>query len=208
MEKDLELFIYKHVDNKAPKTLFLLHGTGGDENDFLFLDNILEQQYNLVAIRGNVQENGMNRYFKRSAAGVFDQENIREETQKMSRFLKAWEKKFAVTPDTSIFLGYSNGANMILAMLFYYPDLIKNSVLLHPMLPFEPEPTTRLTDHTVYVSIGSRDTMIPFDESIKTTQVLTDMGANLTVKEYNSGHGITDQEIDDVAGYLETIISD
>lgn len=204
MENDLQLFTIKHVDNKAQKTLFLLHGTGGNANDFLFLDNLLDQQFNLVGLQGNIQENGMNRFFKRNGSGVFDQENIKEEALKLSKFLNAWNDHHNLTADKSIYLGYSNGANMLLAMFFYYPEMVKNMILLHPMLPFDPEITNKYPDHTVYVSFGSRDHMIPPEESLKATQVLTNMGVRLTIKEYGSGHGITDREIDDVTEYLES----
>ena len=56
--------IFKQGQPDAP-TFILLHGTGGDENDLLPLAQVLNPDYNVLSIRGEVSENGMNRFFKR-----------------------------------------------------------------------------------------------------------------------------------------------
>ena len=47
----------------------LLHGTGGDETSLLPIAQELNKQATVLSIRGDVSENGMNRYFKRLAEG-------------------------------------------------------------------------------------------------------------------------------------------
>ena len=44
-----------------------------DETDLIPLGTALNPNYNLLSIRGEVNENGMNRYFKRLAEGVYDE---------------------------------------------------------------------------------------------------------------------------------------
>ena len=56
---------------EAP-TLLLLHGTGGDERDLLPLGRTLAPQAGLLSPRGKVLEQGMSRFFRRLAEGVFD----------------------------------------------------------------------------------------------------------------------------------------
>ncbi len=202
MEESLGTFKYSQIDNGAKKTLFLLHGTGGDEHDLLFLDEFLDKKYNLVGLRGNVQEKGMNRFFRRISFGVFDQENIKEEAGKLGTFIRSWMEKHKVSSEDLTFLGYSNGANMLCAMLFYYPQLMKNLVLLHPMLPFEPEFNQKYSDTRAFVSIGLQDHMISPSESKKVVDTLERLGVECTIKEYDSGHGVTEQEIRDIVGYL------
>src|SRR5260221_8500204 len=90
MEEASKLFDHIFIDNHAERTLFLLHGTGGSREDFLFLNDALKKKYNLVGIQGNVDEHGLSRFFKRLSVGVFDQKNIREETEKLQRFMNAW----------------------------------------------------------------------------------------------------------------------
>lgn len=192
-------FIYKHINNHAKKTLFLFHGTGGDETDFLFLDASLNHQYNLVGLRGNIQENGMNRFFKRLEFGVFDEENIKQEVEKLKQFIEGWKK---VHSDEILCLGYSNGANMILALLFSHPELVQKAALLHPMLPFSPPATLNLAEHTVFVSYGNQDQMISVQKSEAVVKSLINAGAALTTKEYSSDHGISQEELHDVLEFI------
>jgi len=53
----------------------LLHGTGGNEDDLIPVGQMLSSSASLLSPRGNVLENGMPRFFKRLAEGVFDIED-------------------------------------------------------------------------------------------------------------------------------------
>ena len=59
-------------------TLLLLHGTGADEHDLLPLGRALAPGAALLSPRGRVDENGMNRWFRRLREGVFDVEDLVE----------------------------------------------------------------------------------------------------------------------------------
>jgi phospholipase/carboxylesterase len=102
------------------------------------------------------------------------------------------------------FLGYSNGANMLLSLLFSYPTFITHLVLLHSMLPFE---VTRgsldLSKHAFFLSIGEYDQIIPPSKQYELIEVLQSFKAVLTVKEYQHGHEITQNELTDVVSFLK-----
>lgn len=202
MDSRLELFHYNHIDNDAPLTVFTLHGTGGTEDDFLFLDRLLSKRYNLVGLRGNVSENGMNRFFRRTAPGVFDQESIRTESGKLQQFVRAWMLEHHVEREQAFMLGYSNGANIILATLMYYPGLVGGLVLMHPMLPVRDE-TADLSHTKGLLTYGLTDRMISPDSSREAITVLRDAGVDLTVKDYPSGHEVSEQELKDVVAWLD-----
>ncbi len=57
----------KEYDNNGSKklTLVLLHGTGGNEEDLLFLGKEIESHASILSPRGKVLENGMPRFFRR-----------------------------------------------------------------------------------------------------------------------------------------------
>ena len=58
--------------------LLLLHGTGGDESDLLPLGRARSSPGSaLLSPRGAVLENGMPRFFRRLAEGVFDEADLR-----------------------------------------------------------------------------------------------------------------------------------
>ncbi len=204
MEKELSLFEYSFIDNKAPRTLFLFHGTGGTKNDLLFLEQYLSNNYNYVGLQGNVDEHGMSRFFKRKASGVFDQESITEESTKLSKFVSAWYKKYRTTAADSTWVGYSNGANMILAMLLSYPNLVGTAVLLHPMKPAQSLPTANFSDHRVLVTHGMFDPMIARAQQLELNQILKALNADLTIKEYDSGHEFSSSELEDLVRFLQS----
>lgn len=198
---DLDLFHYYYQDNQAPDTLFLLHGTGGDERDLLPIVNTLSERYNFVGIRGNISENGMPRFFRRFEMGVFDQESITEESEKLSSFLRAWQEEHAITPAQTAFLGYSNGANMILAMTFRFPELITKAVLLHSMLPIEPE-KVNLGNKQFLVTLGENDQMIPAEEGRRVARTLMELGAEVKEVAHQGGHEIRALEIEAIEAFL------
>ncbi len=199
---DLTLFNNTYIHNHADKTLVTLHGTGGGENDFLFLNDRLSDAYNILGLRGNVDENGLNRFFKRKSFTVFDQDNIRGEAGKLQQFIQAWMKKYEMNLDQFVFLGYSNGANMLLATLFYYPELLKNTVLLHPMLPFKPNEPIDLSENTILVNYSVNDELITEEQSITLIELLRSYKAQVTFKTYSTGHQLSAHELEDVITYL------
>ncbi len=196
------LFHHIYIDNKASKTLVLLHGTGGDENDFLFLNEDLKETYNLLGLKGNIDENGLTRFFKRKSVGIFDQESITIEANNLNVFILEWMKKYVMNVDQFVFLGYSNGANMILATLFYYPDLVKNAVLLRPMLPFKPIEPINLSEQTFLVNYSTNDEMVAEEESIKLIELLRSYKAQVTFQSYSTGHQLSSAEIEDCIRFL------
>ena len=54
------IHIYKKGINE--NTLLLLHGTGGDETDLLEIGKTIDNEANILSVRGSVQEGGMNRF--------------------------------------------------------------------------------------------------------------------------------------------------
>lgn len=200
-----DLFKYKYIDNKAPSTLVLFHGTGGTEMDFLFLNDTLHNSYNLLGLRGNIDENGMNRFFKRTSFGIFDQQSIKEESTKLKQFIDLWTHKYALKKEELAYLGYSNGANMILAQMFHFPDDIKKSILLHPMLPFHPKKQLDLSQNATFISYSTNDTMISPIESKKVIDVLQKNNSQVAIHTYNTGHQLSEKEIADCIAFLSII---
>src|SRR5215471_1550646 len=104
-------FIHKFVPAKSVSsdtvTLLLLHGTGGDENDLLPLGNELWPGAALLGVRGKVLENGMPRFFRRFAEGVFDVEDVKSRTEELAHFVDAASKRYAFSRRKLMVVGYS-----------------------------------------------------------------------------------------------------
>lgn len=178
-------------------TLFLFHGTGGDEHQFLGLGARLLPGARLVAPRGDVSERGALRYFKRSGEGRYDMADLARATAKMAGFVAA-EKG---TGD-AIGFGYSNGANIIASVLFEQPEVFDKAVLLHPLIPFTPAPQPGLAGKRVLITAGRRDPMCPAPLTETLVSWLQSQGADVSVFWHEGGHEIRQEELLAVRDWL------
>ena len=107
-------FIHRFEKARADeRPLLLLHGTGGDENDLLPLARMIAPTASLLSPRGKVLENGMPRFFRRLAEGVFDEEDVRRRANELADFVTNARARYGIA--SPIALGYSNGANIAAA---------------------------------------------------------------------------------------------
>ena len=81
----------------ATRTLLLLHGTGGDENDLVPVADLLDRQANVLSPRGQVMENGMPRFFRRLSEGVFDIPDLTKRTESLGDFISAASDTYDAT---------------------------------------------------------------------------------------------------------------
>ncbi len=192
-------FIHKFVpatnsNNKI--TLLLLHGTGGDEDDLIPLANELLPGSSVLSPRGKVLENGMPRFFRRFAEGVFDVEDLKYRTNELADFIKAASSHYGFDPSI-VAVGYSNGANIAASILLLHPGVVHGAVLFRPMVPLVPEKQPDLTGNQVYVSAGSTDSIVARSEPEKLVKMLRGYGANVTLSWVDTGHSLVAREVQD-----------
>src|SRR5919106_2243449 len=119
--------------------LLLLHGTGGDESDLLPLGEALLPGAARLSPRGKVLENGMPRFFRRLAEGVFDLDDLRRRTQELADFVEAAAAAYGLGERRPVAVGFSNGANIAAAMLLLRPGVLSGALLIRPMVPLVPD---------------------------------------------------------------------
>lgn len=177
------------------RTLLLLHGTGGDEEDLLPLGRQLDPDANLLSPRGQVLEQGMPRFFRRLAAGVFDLEDLTARTHDLADFVLAAAQRYAFDPLGVTAVGFSNGANIAAAMLLLRPGTIHRAVLLRAMDPLTPPVAPDLRGTSVLIAAGRHDTMIPPEQSEALAAQLRACGAEVSVRWEETGHQLTRADV-------------
>src|SRR4029450_7281077 len=110
-------FIHEFVSGTSNRTLLLLHGTGGNERDLIPLGRELDPDPSLLSPRGKILENGLPRFFRRLAEGVFDLEDLKTRTNELADFVAAAVRYYKLVADHIVGVGYSNGANIAASML-------------------------------------------------------------------------------------------
>src|ERR1700694_4106950 len=95
-------FVHRFVpaeDKTSAETLVVLHGTGGDENDFIGIGQAVAPGAGILSPRCNVLENCAPRFFKRLAEGVFDPKEVRSRGEELARFIRAAISKYGLNPE-------------------------------------------------------------------------------------------------------------
>jgi phospholipase/carboxylesterase len=193
-------FVHRYVPPTADAgtgrvTLLLLHGTGGDEHDLLPLGRALLPGAGMLSPRGQVQEHGAYRFFRRLAEGVFDQEDLARRTEGLAAFIDAAARAYAFDRAVVVAVGFSNGANIAASLLLRYPGLLRAAVLLRPMVPLEPSATPDLAGTAVFVGAGRADPMVPAGHTDRLAELFRRAGADVTVHWAPGGHALTAEEV-------------
>ena len=185
-------FIHRFVPGSSSRTLLLLHGTGGNEEDLLSLGRALDPKAALLSPRGRVLENGSPRFFRRLAEGVFDEQDLTKRTHELADFLGEAASRYGFDANKVIAIGYSNGANIAGGMLLLRPGSLCGAALLRPMVPLVPQVLPDLKGVPVLVSSGNQDPIVPADNARELVSLLRSAGADVTVSFENAGHGLTE----------------
>jgi phospholipase/carboxylesterase len=197
----------KHIFNKGQNptkpTLLLLHGTGGNELDLLPLAGMIDDEANVLSVRGNVLENGMPRFFRRLAEGIFDEEDLIFRTKELNEFLDEAAQKYDFDRDNILAIGYSNGANIAASLLFHYQHALKGAILHHPMVPRKGIDLPDLTGKSVFIAAGTNDPICSPMESTELQSILEKANAKVELHWENRGHQLTNQEVEAAAKWYQ-----
>jgi len=190
-------FVHVFVAPKQPKspTLLLLHGTGGDEQDLLPLARQLWPSAALLGVRGKVLENGMPRFFRRFAEGVFDVEDLKFRTDELAHFIDAAGERYAFSNKQLIVVGYSNGAHIAASLILLHPHYLAAAVLFRPMVPFVPELVRDFSHIPVFIGAGRLDPVVPSGQVEELGTIFESGGADVTISWRQAGHELGEDDI-------------
>ena len=186
--------VFYSVEN-ARATLILLHGTGGDEESLVSIARTLSTHMNYLGIRGNIDENGSNRFFKRLSEGVFDMKDLKFRTNELAEFIEKASKTYGFSLDNSYLVGYSNGANIAANLLLQKPNIANGAILFHAMVPSRDKTNISLEGKSVFLSAGTNDPLVANSEVEELQDLLTTKQALITLHWESNGHSISSTEI-------------
>jgi phospholipase/carboxylesterase len=195
-------FIHEFVPGTTNRTLLLLHGTGGNERDLVSLGRALDPSSALLSPRGKVLENGMPRFFRRLAEGVFDLEDLKYRTKELADFVAAAAQHYGFASDQLVAVGYSNGANIAASMLLLRPEIIHRAILFRAMVPLIPDTLPDLSSVRVWIGAGDQDPIVPASETKRLVELLRRAGADVTIRFAKAGHGLTNDDLEAARHWL------
>lgn len=181
---------YQPPATAGAPTLLLLHGTGGDETDLLPLGTALHEWAGLLSVRGAVSEDGMPRFFRRHAEGVFDSEDLIARTYQLADFVLAAAAHYRFDSSRVVAAGFSNGANIATATLLLRPGVLRGAMLLAPMMVLEDADRVDLSATGVFVGAGRTDPIAPPEHAKRLADQLTGFGAAVELRWHPGGHSV------------------
>jgi len=189
-------FIHEFVQGKSSRTLLLLHGTGGTERALVSLGHDLDPDASLLSPRGKVLEDGMPRFFRRLAEGVFDLDDLRKRTHELADFVISAAEHYEIDNRYIVAVGYSNGANIAASMLLLRPEVLSAGILFRAMVPLILEQQPDLSSKSVFISAGSFDPIVPTSQTKQLAELLQAAGADVTIRFLQSGHQLMPDDVD------------
>ena len=179
---------------------FTFHGTGADETQLHELAAETSGQ-RTVSPRGDVDEAGALRFFRRTGEGVYDMDDLSRRRDAMAAFL-ADEKGDA---PAAAGIGYSNGANILAAVTFARPEIVETLILMHPLIPWTPDPQPGLAGRRVVITAGRRDPICPADATERLADWFDGQRAEVDLVWHDGGHEIRQVEVDAVRRVLTAL---
>lgn len=184
---------YYNEKHKDKPLLVLFHPTGGDEKSLIAYGEFLAPESSILSIRGNVDEDGKLRYFKRLKLQQPDMDDLEARSNELYQFLESLIKELGYQDNEVITLGYSNGANIITA-LNQIGSLFDYSLIAHGRKYLDKD-LVNLNGKEVFISLGENDENIDPDQTRQLAKEYEQAGANVKVFVHQDGHNFDRLEL-------------
>ncbi len=181
-------------------TLVLLHGAGGNEADLMPIAHRIAPHATLLGVRGRAAEDGTNRWFRRIDAGMVDPADLHREAEAFAAFVDGAVTGYRLDADRLAFLGYSNGASLLAAVIQSHPGVVRRAIMLRGIQVWENPKAADLSKTSVLMLDGRDD---PF---VRTASTLADdmraHGASVEVRTLSAGHDLSGTDVTEAARWL------
>ena len=147
----------------------------------------------------------MPRFFRRLAEGVFDLEDLKTRTNELADFVAAAVRSYKLAADDIVGVGYSNGANIAASILLLRPEIMHAAILFRAMVPLIPDTLPDLSSARVWIGAGNQDPIIAQSETQRLVSLLRDAKADATIRFFETGHGLTSDEIETAGRWLKDL---
>jgi phospholipase/carboxylesterase len=195
------------VDGPHP-TVVMLHGRSGNEDVMWVFQRALPKDWLVVAPRAiKTDPDGGYAWHPRQrdewpSLAMFD-----EAVTAVVQFIHALSDLYNADPDQIYLMGFSQGAATSYASAMQHPGLIKGIAGLVGFMPVDCQTaveTAALSNLPILMIVGLEDETIPPERSKKCAETVQAAGADLTYKEYETGHRLNAQGMRDLKNWWVT----
>ncbi|MER2008441.1 MAG: dienelactone hydrolase family protein [Psychrobacillus sp.] len=205
-------FTYKYI---APTTkgndqpsLFLFHGMGSNEEDLLQLVKEFEGSHHIFSLRGPIVFNPGYAFFTIEEEGRPERQVFDKVVTYLHQFIAEAVQEYSLDQSKISLVGFSQGAVLAQTIALTMGDVIKGVAALSGYLPdfVKEEYRKHPVDHlTMFISHGEYDYVIPSHWGLESKNYFEELGANVTYKTYEDGHGVVPENQLDLVNFLKQL---
>jgi phospholipase/carboxylesterase len=195
---------------EKPPLLLLLHGYGANEDDLFSLAPYLDERFLVASARAPVVLAPMsyawfNLNFTPQGV-VINPEEAESSRQTLRKFIGEVVEAYQCNPNAVYLMGFSQGAMMSLAVALTFPGLAAAVVAMSGRLL--PQTLTQIADKDTLIGLpifaahGRQDTVLPISHGRDTRVKLSELPVELTYREYDMGHEISYDSLNDITEWL------
>ena len=187
-------------EDASDRVIILLHGMGGDETALLPLGHRVDPQARLIGVRGRAVQEGQLRWFNRFSLDDMDQDDIRAEAAAFVAFMDELARFYDIDPSQALFIGQSNGANFLAALLRLAPDLVRRAVLMRGQEVLDPVPDQAVAAEVLMIE-GAQD-MLVGKRAAPLAANLARAGATLDHRVIAAPHRLVPADVTEIRDWL------
>lgn len=205
-------FTYKYT---APTTsghdqpsLLLFHGMGSNEEDLPQLVKEFEGSHHIFSLRGPIVFNPGYAFFTNEEEGIPERQVFDKVLTYLHQFIAEAVEEYNLDKSKIYVLGFSQGAVLAQTLALTMGSLIKGVVALSGYLPefVKEEYRKHPVDHLqIFISHGDYDYVIPSHWGLESKNYFEELGAQVTFKTYEDGHGVVPENKRDLVDFLKQL---
>ena len=192
--------------DKSP-TLILLHGRGADENDLLGLSQYLDDRLLIISARApfSFQHGGGYTWYEIEEVGRPEPKMFAESYRKLRQLFHDVKAAYPVEPTKTFIGGFSMGTGMAYALALATPDEVAGVVANSGYVPEGTDlklEWNAVKGKPFFVAHGKYDPVIPVQFGQRAKELLQQAHVDLTYREYEMGHQIGEESLNDMMQWL------
>lgn len=197
-------------DGDSSPVLFLLHGYGSHEEDLFSFANYLPEEYLIISLRAplNLSFGGYAWYsihFNEQQDKWSDDDEAKKAQEIILYNIDYHLEQFKLKGQKVSLLGFSQGAILSWAVGLSHPEKIDKIIALSGYLNedifvYAKEGIDQLR---IFSSHGTQDPTLPIEWARKGIGLLEKKEISLAYKEYPQGHGINQDNFNDLLSWLK-----
>lgn len=205
------VYVEPDVETDGPSpAVIVMHGRGADEQDLLPVAERLPDELAVVSLRAPDPVGGGYQWYEIDASeGLHTSQPHPEEYRRSldlaEASIEAAVERYDLDPDRIGLLGFSMGSMVGMGLMLESPDDYAWLVGLHGYLPESHADleSDGIAGKPVFLAGGEADRIIPVSRVAAAAERFHELGADVTSKSYDIGHGVGQAELADLVSFVE-----